>query len=78
LTIKIEDEEYELTPKKFSAGSFGWSLAGKVRKVKVGEYDLQALVSINLPVKGSKPKKKAPLKKKKAASDEEEEEEEEE
>jgi len=56
LHIKIGDTEFTANPQSFKSGSFGWSLAGKTLKVMIGENDFTVQISVNLPVRGSKPK----------------------
>jgi len=57
LQIKIGDTEFTANPQSFKTGSFGWSLAGKTLKVSIGENDFTVQISVNLPVRGSKPQK---------------------
>mmetsp|Transcript_22678 Transcript_22678/g.31580 ORF Transcript_22678/g.31580 Transcript_22678/m.31580 type:complete len:120 (-) Transcript_22678:74-433(-) len=56
LKIVINGTEFTAEPKEFSSGSYGWGLAGKVLKVKVGDQDVHVQLSINLPIRGSKKK----------------------
>jgi len=61
LTVTIGDQNFKtvnsVPPKSFKTGSFGWGLSGQVIKVKVGNEELTVQLSLNMPVRGSKPKK---------------------
>jgi len=53
-----EETVFTANPNTFKSGSFGWGVAGKVLKLTVGGQEMSAQVSINLPIRGSKPSKK--------------------
>jgi len=57
IAITMNGNKFEAEPKEFSSGSYGWGIAGKVLKVTVNGQEVSAQVSINLPVRGSKPDK---------------------
>jgi hypothetical protein len=55
IKVTINGQEFTLNPKKFTTGSYGWGLAGNVLKVDVDGVEVNAQVTLNLPVRGSKP-----------------------
>eukprot|EP01115_Flamella_aegyptia_P002024 TRINITY_DN133408_c0_g1_i1.p1 TRINITY_DN133408_c0_g1~~TRINITY_DN133408_c0_g1_i1.p1 ORF type:complete len:129 (+),score=60.36 TRINITY_DN133408_c0_g1_i1:2-388(+) len=54
IKVTINGTEFTADPKTFTTGSYGWGLAGKVLKVKVGSEEVACQISLNLPVRGSK------------------------
>jgi len=57
IKVTINGNEFSAAPKEFASKSYGWGLAGKVLKVDVGGKELAVQVTLNMPVRGSKPGK---------------------
>jgi hypothetical protein len=71
IKINIGGNEFVAQPQQFKSGSLGWGLSGKtfnveikpltdliVFQAEVGQDNYTVQISINLPIRGSKPAKK--------------------
>jgi len=60
IEITIGDRKITAQPKAFKTGSFGWNAGGPVAKgaFEVGEFKLNATISVNITIAGSKPSRK--------------------
>jgi len=58
IKIALDGTDFEAVPKKFGSGAYGWMLAGKTMKMKVGNEEFTTQITFNMPVRGSKPSTK--------------------